>query len=491
MTRVNVRTAGRIPACVAMTCLLWTSTARADPFAPGDVFAAAGAGKVQHYDGSGNLLETLDTGLGGVTAGMAFDSSGNLYVTAFDVLGPVGSVTKFAGPGDPHTNLGIFGSFPIGDIPNSILFDSSGNAYVAVFFGGIRKFDATGALLKQFEAPPVQFFPDWIDLAVDQTTMFYTSRDIEQILRHDVGSDDPLANFPFPEACFGARSHGLSLLPPRDGSGGLLVVHTGIVFRLDGSGTTVQTYTAPGESFFALTLDPNGTSFWSGGGATSNFYRFNITTGTVELGPINTGAGVNVGGLVVFPLADPDGDGDGIPDALDNCPTVFNPDQTDVNMDGVGDACVDGDGDGIPDVLDNCLTVFNPDQTDDNMDGFGDACVSPNADIGDGVVLGDGVIIGDGAVIEDGAQIGDGAVIEDGATVEQGASVGNGSVIGSNSKVEISATVGNNVTVGSDTTIETDAVIGDGAVIGNDVTIEAGAVVDPDEVIPDGAVVSP
>lgn len=32
-------------------------------------------------------------------------------------------------------------------------------------------------------------------------------------------------------------------------------------------------------------------------------------------------------------------DHDGIPDAIDNCPTVYNPDQRDTNLDGIGDAC--------------------------------------------------------------------------------------------------------------------------------------------------------
>jgi PA domain-containing protein/thrombospondin type 3 repeat protein len=34
-----------------------------------------------------------------------------------------------------------------------------------------------------------------------------------------------------------------------------------------------------------------------------------------------------------------DADGDGVPDAIDNCPFTFNPDQADSNHDGVGDAC--------------------------------------------------------------------------------------------------------------------------------------------------------
>jgi hypothetical protein len=35
----------------------------------------------------------------------------------------------------------------------------------------------------------------------------------------------------------------------------------------------------------------------------------------------------------------PDMDGDGVPDAQDNCPNVPNPDQADSNHDGIGDAC--------------------------------------------------------------------------------------------------------------------------------------------------------
>lgn len=41
------------------------------------------------------------------------------------------------------------------------------------------------------------------------------------------------------------------------------------------------------------------------------------------------------------PPPPPDGDGDGVPDARDNCPEVANPDQKDIDRDGIGSACDD------------------------------------------------------------------------------------------------------------------------------------------------------
>lgn len=82
-----------------------------------------------------------------------------------------------------------------------------------------------------------------------------------------------------------------------------------------------------------------------------------------------------------------DKDGDGIPDATDNCPNVFNPprpmsgpNQTDADGDNIGDACDkcpleagetctppsadDIDGDGVANGIDNCPEIPNPAQDD-------------------------------------------------------------------------------------------------------------------------------
>jgi len=93
-----------------------------------------------------------------------------------------------------------------------------------------------------------------------------------------------------------------------------------------------------------------------------------------------------------------DSDGDGIPDATDNCPNVFNPVrpmdasmQPDLDADGSGDACDvcpndpnlttcsminpdDRDRDGVLNTADNCPDISNPAQSDGDGDDKGDAC---------------------------------------------------------------------------------------------------------------------
>ena len=72
-------------------------------------------------------------------------------------------------------------------------------------------------------------------------------------------------------------------------------------------------------------------------------------------------------------------DGDKIADENDNCPTISNLDQSDLDADGIGDVCDstpngDHDSDGVDNLTDNCPFTFNPDQADSNGNGIGDAC---------------------------------------------------------------------------------------------------------------------
>jgi len=91
-----------------------------------------------------------------------------------------------------------------------------------------------------------------------------------------------------------------------------------------------------------------------------------------------------------LPECSDDEDGDGISNLKDNCPSVANEDQADLDADGIGDVCPDDDdADDVLDVDDNCRFVYNPDQEDFDEDGLGDVC-DPNslvADAGDDQVL--------------------------------------------------------------------------------------------------------
>jgi len=70
-----------------------------------------------------------------------------------------------------------------------------------------------------------------------------------------------------------------------------------------------------------------------------------------------------------------DQDVDSIADCFDNCPSVSNPDQTNLDNDAEGDACdPDDDNDGTDDGFDNCPRVANADQANNDGDEQGDLC---------------------------------------------------------------------------------------------------------------------
>jgi surface protein len=71
----------------------------------------------------------------------------------------------------------------------------------------------------------------------------------------------------------------------------------------------------------------------------------------------------------------PDADGDGVPDASDNCVNTANSNQDDADNDGVGDAC------------DNCVNTVNANQTDTDNDGEGDVCDDDVAPVISNIVM--------------------------------------------------------------------------------------------------------
>lgn len=103
-----------------------------------------------------------------------------------------------------------------------------------------------------------------------------------------------------------------------------------------------------------------------------------VTVKTSEAGNLASPDDVLFWGQVVT-TANPfylkaDIDQDGVPDYIDNCVSVANSDQIDINNNGRGDKCDDFDKDGVINNLDNCQNNPNFNQADIDKDGLGDVC---------------------------------------------------------------------------------------------------------------------
>lgn len=136
----------------------------------------------------------------------------------------------------------------------------------------------------------------------------------------------------------------------------------------------------------------------------------------------------------------------------------------------------DRDGDGVFDHVDNCPTVPNADQLDVNEDGYGDACVSPTALIESDVILGVGVIIEEGVEIQSGSSVGDETIIRTEAVIGQDSVIGSNSEIGPGTVLVGSIAVGEYTFIGANVTIGLGSQVGDDNTIGESVTIGSGSI---------------
>lgn len=245
----------RIPVVAAAAALFTFLTipgiASAISFTQGDVFVSVGSGQVKEFTPTGTLVQTLNTTTGSSeVTGSAFDSLGNFYVTGFQTS----TLSKFNNNGSLASANFIAGNNPTNN--ESIVFDQANNFYVGGAGGNqIRKFDSSGTLLNSFTVAIGPRGTDWVDLAADQRTLFYTSEG-GVVRRFDTVTNTQLTDF----ASFGGTSFAIRLLS----DGGALVAHTSNVLRLNSSGAVTQTCNIPGGSaLFALNLDPDGASFWT------------------------------------------------------------------------------------------------------------------------------------------------------------------------------------------------------------------------------------
>jgi hypothetical protein len=313
----------------------------------GDVFAAVSNGQYKVFDGGGAFKETLDDGMGGFTTGCSFNPAlDRLYTTNFTASRVVAYDNA-----SPHNIDQDILTAPAS--AESIVFDlATGDFYVGHADGNqdIERYNAAGMLQQTYDVPVGPRGSDWIELAADGQTMFYTSEG-RTIRRYDVsGAGAPLPDFaalPGPGVAFALR-----LLPPGDGSGGLLVADFGNVKRLAGDGSVIETYDVTGaDSWFSLNLDPDGVHFWSGDIFTGKLHKFKIGMPGVDthVQTIDTGAPGLLFGVCIKGEFSPitvdkdyrftnvcferDNDGDG----------AFNEDPVDL-IDNDGDGMLDEDG---------------------------------------------------------------------------------------------------------------------------------------------------
>ena len=257
----------------------------------GSVAVAVGNSQVKVFSPTGTLLETLNDGSGtSFTTGMAFDSSGSLFVTNFGA----GNISKFNASGALVSSSYMTAS----NNPESILINQAGNFLV----GGsgantILQYSAAGG------APTATYTvqggngtggTDWIDLAADQKTILYDGEGTT-ILSYNLATHTQNANF----ATNLTRSvFALRIIPSGPFAGDVLAADSTGAILLDPTGKVIKTYALPGNdgSDFALNLDPNGLDFWTAD-PSGTVWEVNIATGKID-NQFSSGSGSTFG-LVV------------------------------------------------------------------------------------------------------------------------------------------------------------------------------------------------
>ena len=200
--------------------------------------------------------------MGGFTTGMAFDAGQNLHVTNFSV----NSLSTFNNQGVLQAGTCCPGS----GSPESVTVNNAGNRIVTYVAGGIRTWNSAGVQQGATVLPGTR--ADFGDLAADQTTFIF-GQEGNRIL--SVNLSTGVAGPDFSNSVINAFA--MRILA----DGRVLVADRDNVKLLDTDGSVIGTYDVTGEdTWFALNLNPGGTSFWSGNFGTGNLYEFDIETGT-------------------------------------------------------------------------------------------------------------------------------------------------------------------------------------------------------------------
>jgi PEP-CTERM motif len=280
-----------IPIALAVLLLI-SVTAFASDFQKGDVFVAVGNSTVEEFTPNGTLVQILNDGSGSsFTTGMAFDSSGNLYVTnfstgtvsQFDVHGNLTNSSFISGQSNPESMAMVLGKFP------AIVGDASLNQ--------IRQYSSSGALLNTYTVQTEDRGTDWVDLLPDGKNVLYTSEG-HSILSFNIGTNTQ--NSAFATGLPGAAAYALRFIASGAFAGDVLVADSSAALLIGPNGQILTTYLLPGNGGgdFSLNLDPSGTAFWTADFTTGEVWEVNIATGSI-MEQWNSGSGSTFG-VAVF-----------------------------------------------------------------------------------------------------------------------------------------------------------------------------------------------
>jgi hypothetical protein len=259
--------------------------------------------KIRRYTSTGTFIDTWDdrmqNALGYIVTGMCFSPTGEVLATRFAYPKPI-----------LYSHHGAMLDEDFGDpvlIPTneSCVYDHAGNVYVGVAGASgstdeqvaVHKYSRYGDFIDSYVLPTGTRGTDWIDLAADHCTLYYTSEDTS-VRRYNVCTHTALPDFAAglsPPYCYALR-----LRPNRE----VMVACQEAVHRLSPEGVNLRTYPRQdiGETdaggLFAMNLDPDNTSFWTAGLFSGEVYRVDIESGAV-LATFNSGPG-GVAGLAVY-----------------------------------------------------------------------------------------------------------------------------------------------------------------------------------------------
>lgn len=293
--------------------LSWRSTAAGPTFQTGDVFLNVGSqgshSDILWFRPVGNtcpvptcLVSALNPGVSGEGDGMAFDSSGNLYATEGFAAD---TIVKFDTSG---SLVGTFFTNLQNGEPESLVFSNTGNVFVGnpdspSLSAGARidELSSSGSLVQSFGVNNQNRGSDWVDLASNQCTIYYTSEGNE-ILNYNICTQTQGTPITIQSTSIGT-CYAHRIIPSGTYAGDDLVACSNQVVLVDSSGNVLQTYLTGSSILFALNLDPSGTSFWTADYFSGAVYKVDIASGSVllQFNVNDFGYSANpLGGVAVF-----------------------------------------------------------------------------------------------------------------------------------------------------------------------------------------------